>query len=139
MRQNQAGFTLVELVITLMVVATAFVLLSSAYATATRLADRNDDMLEVNAVAYEVLQRYENRLFDDLVGDETDEDDPSTTYTDFSDDIPTSVAGPTSGRIYIKSITPSLKYLFVRVNYSSSTGDQVLEYGTMAQRGGLGR
>lgn len=127
------GFSVVELAITLAVAAVAVILITSLYSTASRLVDRNDDLLAANQAAYVKLQEVENKSFDDII--------PSPTPTDFSSELPQSLPIPREAKLYISSqnASLSLKYIFVRVKYGPADNQHVVEYGDFVQKGGLGR
>ena len=132
---NEKGFTAVEMMITLFVVSAAFVLVSSIYATGTRLTDRSEDLLAANSLAFQKLQTYENRKFDDI----DDTTLPAIPEENFTTELPASLPGPKAGEVYITDISPTLKDVFVRVKYQSVSGERLVEYRSLIQIGGLGR
>ena len=142
---KEKGFTTVELIITLLVAAAAFILITTIYTSATRLSDRSDDMLTANTLAYQKLQQYENKSWDQILDTKIDPNDPSNpqNYTgdpeeDFTDTIPASLPGPKSAKVFVDK-PGSLAYILIRITYQSISGERTLEYATYIQEGGLGR
>jgi type II secretory pathway pseudopilin PulG len=131
---TQNGFTAVELLITLLLTATVITVVMRSYATISRLADRTTDLLAANSLAYQKLESYENSDFGDIPTA-----DASTPVEDFGNSLPASLAPPRQGKVYIVSQSATMKYLFVRITYRATTGDQIVEYGTLVQKSGVGR
>lgn len=135
MTKTQNGFTVVELLVTLFVVAGTFITIATTYAMLTRLADKTQDFLAANSIAHQKLQQFENEEFAYIPSGPED-----TPYEfDFADELPATLTGPREGKVFITAQTPTLKYVFVRVTYYSTGAKQVLEYGSYIQQGGLGR
>jgi prepilin-type N-terminal cleavage/methylation domain-containing protein len=131
---RQKGFSVVELLITLAVACMGVIIIGTIYATAGRLADRSTDLLAANAVAYGKLQSYENKGFANIPYT-TD----GTAVEDFSSSIPSSIPGARTGFVYVSRQSSTLKYIFIRVTYGSTSAPKVIEYGDFIQSGGLGR
>ncbi|RWZ79731.1 MAG: hypothetical protein EOT04_00520 [Candidatus Chaera renei] len=131
---KSAGFSVVEMLITLFIVTLAAVLLTNMYASATVYTDRATDLLTANALAYQKLQNYENRDFA-AIPFKLD----GTPVEDFSAELPPSLPPPHEGKVFISQQSATLKYIFVRVKYGSGGGAQTIEYGDFVQSGGLGR
>lgn len=129
------GFTVIELLITLFVVAAAFLLISTTYSMVARMTDKSEDFLSANSIAYQKLQRYENDEFTNIPSGPVD----APYEVDFGAELPSSLSGPTEAKVFITDQTPTLKYIFVRLTYHSTGIKQTLEYGSYVQQGGLGR
>ncbi len=127
------GFSIVELVITMVVAATAVALVTTLYSSATRLIDKSGDFVRANEIAYSKLQEVENKPFDSIIA--------SATPIDFTSQLPAGLPKPTEGHIYVTSMNSadSLKYVFVRVKYGQGPNEYMVEYGDFVQKGGLGR
>lgn len=134
--RKQTGFSIVELLTTLAVAILAVVIISSMYSSAGRLADRSDDLLVANSMAYGKLEKYENYQYSTLYSLAQTEDIP---VEDFSAEIPTSLPGTREGKVYITPLSDTLLYIFVRVEYGTTAVPRVVEYGDFIQKGGLGR
>lgn len=141
---KEKGFTAIEMIITLFVVAAAFVLITTMYASATRLTDRSEDLLVANSIVFQKLQQYENKAFEDIpprVPPVVPTPDSDPTEIDFTNELPESLPGPREAKIKFSAAlsSPTLKYIFISVRYQSANGQKVLEYGSLVQSGGLGR
>ena len=131
---SSAGFSVVELIATLVIAALAVILVSNMYATAGRLFDRTDDLMVANSLAYNKLEKYEGYRFEDIPF-RTDGQPQET----FDSEVPTSLPGPREGKVYITEQTSTMKYIFVRVKYGVGADEKVVEYGSLVQAGGIGR
>jgi prepilin-type N-terminal cleavage/methylation domain-containing protein len=137
MKTQQQGFSVVELLITLTVAAIAVELLFTMYSTASRLTQRSNNLLIANEIAFNKLQEWEFKEFDDII---------AGSYSvslqneyNFTSTLPASLPAPKSGELYVSDQTGSLKYIFVRVQYGSGPEQRRVEYGTLVQSGGIGR
>ncbi len=131
---QSAGFSVIEMLITLFIVTLAAVLLTNMYASATAYTDRATDLLTANSLAYQKLQNYENRDFASIPF-KLD----GTPVEDFSSQLPSSLPPPHEGKVFISQQSATLKYILVRLKYGSGGGAQTIEYGDFVQAGGLGR
>ncbi len=123
--------------ITLAVAAIAVELLFTMYSSATRLSQRSNNLLVANELAYNKLQEWEFKEFDDIaVGGYVAGVEDAYNFTST---LPSSLPSPKSGELYITSQTGSLKYIFVRVKYGTGVDQHAVEYGTLVQVGGVGR
>ena len=141
---KEKGFTAVEMIITLFVVAAAFLLISTIYSSATRLTDRSEDLLIANSIAFQKLQLFENRSFETIpprVPPVVAVADPVPTTVDFTNELPATLPAPREGTIILNNVSGSvtLKDIFIRIKYQSPTGERILEYRSLVQPGGLGR
>lgn len=135
MTKTQTGFTVVELMVTLFVVASTFIVIATTYSMVARLTDKSQDFLTANSIAHQKLQEYENEEFTNIPSGPVE----TPFENDFSSELPASLTGPREGKVFITAQTPTLKYVFVRVAYYSTGSKQILEYGSYIQQGGLSR
>lgn len=136
-RNEQSGFTVVELLITLVVIGVVF---GAFMTTFTSIQNINKKALDVNhasIAAFTKLEEYENRNYTAL---------PNTTPTgtlqeveDFSSTLDTTLEAPRTAKVYVNTSSPTLKQVVVSVEYGSGPAKRVIQYATFIQRSGLGR
>lgn len=135
MIQTQKGFTVIELLVTLFVVTSTFLVITTTYSMVARLTDKAQDFLAANSIAHQKLQQYENEEFTEIPSGPV-----GAPYEEaFTDSLPATLSGPREGKVFVTAQTPTLKYIFVRITYHSTGSKQILEYGSYVQQGGLGR
>lgn len=135
--KDQQGFSIVELLITLIVISVAF---GAFMVTFTSIQGINKIALDVNAAnqaGYAKLQEYENKDFTNLPSTS-----PSGTLVqveDFTSSLNTTIVGPRSGIVYVNSISPTLKQVVVSVKFGTGTAQRDIEFASLIQKNGLGR
>lgn len=131
------GFSIVELLITLIVIGVAFGAFVVTYTSIQNISKKAVDISSANALAFAKVQEYENKTYNNL---------PSTTPTgtlveveDFSNSLPSSFQKPRSAKVYINSISANLKQVVVTIRFGSGPTERRIEYGNFIQKNGLGR
>ena len=134
---SEGGFSVVELLITLIVIGVVFGAFTTTF---TSIQNINKKALDVNSAsvsAFSKLEEYENKNFTTL---------PTTTpggtlveVEDFSSTLNTTLEAPRVGKVYVNTISPTLRQVVVTVEYGSGPAKRVIQYATFIQRSGLGR
>lgn len=134
---NQTGFSLVELLITMIVIG---VLFGAFLVTFTSIQNINKKALDINTantIAYAKVQEYENKNFSSL---------PNTTPTntlvqveDFSSSLPNSLEYPRVATVSINTMSTSLKQVIVNIQFGSGPSQRTIQYADFIQKNGLGR
>lgn len=134
---NDRGFSVVELLITLIVVGAVFIAFSTTFAGVQNITKKGKDIAVASQHVSAKLAEYENLNFNSL---------PSTTpvdtlqeVEDFSASLPTVLEQPRSGKVYVNTKSISLKQVLVRVTFGSGPSQRFIEYVTFIQKDGLGR
>lgn len=134
--KNQSGFSAVELLVILFILSIAFIAFAGLFITIKNTNMRAKMATEANRAAFSKLQEYENKSFDDItVGNIAN----SYEVEDFSPSLSTRLNDPKSGKVFVESVTPTLKLVKVQVNYFSGIGDRPIHYSTYIQQSGVGR
>lgn len=136
-RNQQGGFTIVELLITLIVIGVVF---GAFMTTFTSIQNINKKALDVNAAsvaAFTKLEEYENQNYTLLPA--TSPNGELKEVEDFGSTLNTTLEAPRTGKVYINTISPTLKQVVVSVEYGSGGAKRVIQYATFIQRSGLGR
>jgi prepilin-type N-terminal cleavage/methylation domain-containing protein len=131
------GFTVIELLITLLVVGIVFLSFTTTFAAVSNISQKGSDIALASQAAFGKLQEYENLNYNSL---------PNTTPTgslqqveDFSASVPSNLESPRSGLVYINTSSNTLKQVVVRVTFGSGPTQRYIEYTTFIQKQGLGR
>lgn len=134
---SEGGFSVVELLITLIVIGVIFGAFTTTF---TSIQNINKKALDVNSAsvsAFSKLEEYENKNFTAL-----QTTTPSGTLVeveDFSTTLNTTLQAPRVGKVYINTISPTLRQVVVSVEFGSGPAKRVIQYATFIQRSGLGR
>lgn len=136
-KYSGGGFTVVELLITLIVVGTIFIAFTTTFAGVSNITKKGNDIATANQLAFSKLQQYENMSFTSL---------PSTSpggslqqVEDFSSSLPGVLEQPRTGIVYINTQSPTLKQVDVKVTFGSGLSQRYIEYVTFIQKNGIGR
>lgn len=137
MKQNDGGFSVVELLITLVVVGVVFIAFTTSFTSVSNISKKGADVATAGQLAYAKLQEYENLNFTSL---------PNTAPTgtlqqveDFSASLPGVLEAPRSGQVFINTSSPTLKQIDVKVTFGSGATQRYIEYVTFIQKSGAGR
>ncbi len=137
MKQNSGGFSVVELLITLVVVGVVFIAFTTSFASISNISKKGTDIATAGQLAYAKLQEYENLSFASL---------PSTApigtlqqVEDFSASLPGVLEAPRSGLVYINTSSSTLKQVDVKLTFGSGSTQRYIEYVTFIQKNGAGR
>lgn len=136
-KRDMWGFSVVELLITLIVIGVVFIAFTTSFASISNISKKGTDVATAGQLAYAKLQEYENLNFASL---------PSTAPTgtlqqveDFSASLPGILEAPRSGLVYINTSSPTLKQVDVKVAFGSGATQRYIEYVTFIQKNGSGR
>lgn len=135
--KNAGGFSVVELLITLIVVGVVFIAFTTTFASVSNISKKGSDIATASQQAYAKLQEYENLNYNSL---------PTTTPTgslqeveDFSSALPAVLEKPRVGKVYINTSSITLKQVVVRLTFGSGATQRYIEYVTFIQKNGAGR
>jgi len=131
------GFATVELLVTIVTIGIILGAFVTTFTTIQNINKKSRDIQQSNIVAFEKTQQYENTDFEDI---------PSSTsigapeeIEDFTDELPSSIASPKSAKVYVNSVSPTLKQIIIDVKYGESSAEQTIQYVDFIQRNGVGR
>lgn len=134
---KEQGFTIVELLATLIIGALYITVFFQLYGLVDRVSTDSYRLAASNQIVYEKLQEYENREFDSIsiLNGET-----PTEIEDFTSTLPSDLPDPVEAKVISAQITPTLKAVTVRATYGASgEGQRIIEYVSYIQESGLGR
>lgn len=133
---ERQGFSILELIVALFVLTTLMTTVLGIFAQVDYLSDRSSDQLRANTLAFEKIQTYENRSFDNLTAGILAN---SYQVEDFSSTLPSQLKGPKTGKVFIKDISLTLKRVDVQIVYQDRRVERTVNYSTLIQESGLGR
>lgn len=136
-KRSSGGFTVIELVITLIVVGVVFIAFSTTFAGVENISKKGSDIATASSLAFAKLETYENLDFTSL---------PTTSpagtlvqVEDFSSSLPSVLETPRVGKVYINTTSSTLKQVDVQVTFGSGASQRFIEYDTFIQKNGVGR
>lgn len=135
--KKRAGFATVELLVTLIVIGIVFGAFITTFVAIQNINKKAADIQTANAIAFAKVQEYENIPFTSLT--DTTPGGTLIEIEDFSTDIPTSLQATRVGKVYINTVSPTLKHVVISVSYGSGNTQQDIQYATFIQRNGLGQ
>jgi type II secretory pathway pseudopilin PulG len=137
LHNDSSGFAIVELLITLIIIGVAFGAFTVTFTTIQNINKKALDISEANTLAFSKVQEYENKNFNSL---------PSTTPTgslqeveDFGSSLPTKFQSPRVGKVYVNTVSTSLKQVVVTIEFGSGGDKRIVQYANFIQKNGLGR
>lgn len=129
MKTRQAGFTIVELLITIVVIAILVPMIAGMMSMIDALNDRARDRASINALVENKVEGLRSISFVGL-GDGT---------TDFTNELPDSVGSPRSATYTISSISSALKQVDIAVTFSDHGQSRTMSYKTYIGELGVGQ
>lgn len=136
-KTSEDGFSIVELLITLIIIGIAFGAFATTYTAIQNINKKAIDINIANGLAFAKMQDYENKNFTSL---------PATTPTgslqqveDFSSSLPSTLQSPRSGIVYVNTVSPTLKQVVVNITFGSGDSQRQIQYANFIQKNGLGR
>lgn len=142
--KNSLGFTVIELLITLIVVGVVFLSFTITYTGVQNITKKSTDIAVAGQIGFAKLQEYENLNFTTL------QNAPYNTATgvltkittdsyNFTASLPSVLENPRSGEVWITTFSPTLKQVIVKVIFGSGPSQRYIEYDTFIQKSGVGR
>ncbi|HTE57224.1 MAG TPA: type II secretion system protein [Verrucomicrobiae bacterium] len=137
LRDESRGFAVVELLITLIIIGVAFGAFLITFTSIQNINKKALDINRANSVAFAKIQFYENMSYTSL---------PATTPTgtlqeveDFSSSLSATLEAPRVGKVYINTLSSTLKQVVVTIEFGSGADKRIVQYADFIQKNGLGR
>jgi prepilin-type N-terminal cleavage/methylation domain-containing protein len=134
---DDSGFSIVELLITLVIIGTTFGAFMVTFTTIQNINKKSLDITAANSLAFAKVQDYENRAFASI---------PATSPTgslqiveDFSSSLPNSLEAPRVGQVFVNTVSGNLKQVVVNITFGSGDSKRLIQYADFIQSNGLGR
>lgn len=136
-KKNEAGFSVVELLITLIIIGVAFGAFVTTFTSIQNIFKKGIDINTASSLAAAKLEEYENLNFNSL---------PNTTPSgslqqveDFSASLPSTLEKPRTGIVYINTVSGTLKQVVVDIKFGSGASQRQIQYADFIQKYGIGR
>lgn len=128
--KDQSGFTLIELILTGTILASAVVTMVSLFISVEALNHRARNLTLATQIMQQQMESYRNTGYGSLpVGS-----------NDFSAALPSSLTAPRSGTANITEVDPAgLKQIDVTINYTESGKTKTVESSTLVAIRGIDR
>ena len=137
LRKDAAGIAIVELLITLIVIGTAFGAFMVTFTTIQSINKKSIDISRANSIAFAKVEEYENKSYDAITV--TSPSGSLVEVEDFSASLPGSMEAPREGKVYVNTVSDNLKQVVVDIKFGSGPGQRIIQYANFIQRNGLGR
>ena len=137
LKQDNNGFSIVELLITLIVIGVLFGAFLISFTSIQNINKKATDINVGNQLAFAKVQEYENKDFNTLPA--TNPQGSLQSVEDFSSSLPGTLESPRTGIVYINTVSPTLKQVVVNIQFGSGPSQRVIQYGNFIQKNGLGR
>lgn len=135
--KDEGGFSVLELLITLIVIGVVFGAFMTTFTSIQSINKKAIDVSGTNALAFAKVQEYENKDFSDIAT--TTPSGSLVEVEDFSSSLPTNLESPRTGKVYVNTMSPTLKQVVVDINFGSGPTQRIIQYATLIQKNGLGR
>ena len=136
-RDDSSGFSVVELLITLIIIGTAFGAFMTTFTTIQNINKKALDINKASTLAFAKVQDYENLPYTSLPA--TSPAGTLVEVEDFGSSLPTTLESPRVGKVYINSVSGTLKHIVVTIEFGSGDTKRIIQYADMIQRNGIGR
>lgn len=130
-----SGFSAIELVVMLVVLAVAFTSFASSFNTIQVVNKKAKDINIANQLAFAKVQDYENKPYTSLQA--TTPLGTLVQVEDFSASLPATLKKPRTAIVYINTVSSTLKQVVVDVRYDSGSNQHIVEYADFIQKNGL--
>lgn len=127
--KNQQGFTITELLITIVVFAILVPVFGGLISTIGSLNDQARDRATIHALVENKVESLRSISFTGL----------SDGTVDFTNELPESITAPRSATYVVTAVNPALKRIDVVVTYTDKGGPSSLEYRTFVGELGVGQ
>ena len=136
--KSSAGFTVVELLTTLVIAALYIVVFFQMYTLVDGVSADANRLAQSNQITYQKVQQYENRNFSTI---QVKNGTTLTEVEDFTSTLPAGLPAPKEAKVYTAEVTPTMKVVTVRTKYGNTLANpkRVIEYSVYIQESGLGR
>jgi prepilin-type N-terminal cleavage/methylation domain-containing protein len=126
---KQAGFTIVELIVTIVLIGLLVPAITMTITTLNLINDRARDLASVHALAENKVESLRSVSFTGL----------ANGTTTFTNELPASLATPRSATYTISAASPALKQVDVSISYNDHGQNRSISYRTYIGELGVGQ
>lgn len=135
--ETDGGFAVVELLITLIIIGVTFGAFTIAFTSIQTINKKATDVIDANQIAFSKVQEYENKSFANLQN--TTPTGTLVEVENFSSSLPTRLESPRVGKVYVNTVSPTLKQVVVTIEFGNGASTRRVQYGNFIQAQGIGR
>ncbi len=135
--ETEDGFSVVELLITLIIIGIFFGSFTLAFTSIQGINKKANDVIDANQIAFSKMQEYENKSFTSITT--TTPIGSLVEVENFSSSLPTKLEAPRTGKVYVNTLSPTLKQVIITVEFGSGSAIRRVQYGNFIQAQGIGR
>lgn len=128
-KNDELGFTLVEVIISIMAVALFIFAFNTIYTTQIYINQRGRDTSVVNSFVETKIESLRSKGFLGL----------SNGETDISNELPSELGTPRSASLNISEVNSATKKIVINVNYTQQGQDQNISYTSYIGELGVGQ
>ena len=128
-KDSEIGFTIPELLITLLVGAIFVTTLNSVVISQSFLAERNQDLILANSFVEGKVESLRSKGFNDL----------SDGTTNITSELPAELKSPRSGSLVISSDSSAIKRAVISISYNEEGKTRSYSYTTLIGELGVGQ
>lgn len=137
LNKNQSGFSIVELLITLIIIGVTFGAFMVVFTTIQSINKKAIDVSDANQLAFEKMQEYENKQFGNIPT--TSPANSLIEVEDFSSTLPNTFEKPRTAKVYVNTYSSTLKQVVVNIDFGSGDSARKIQYANFIQYNGQGR
>ncbi len=135
--KESEGFSIVELLITLIIIGVAFGSFMVSFTSIQNINKKALDIAKANSIAFAKMEEYENKTFDSITA--TSPTGTLVEVENFGSTLPTTLESPRVGKVYINTVSSTLKQIVVTIEFGSGASIRRIQYANFIQRNGIGR
>lgn len=129
MQHKQAGFTIVELIVTIVLIGLLIPAIVMTITALDTINDRARDLSSVHALAENKAESLRSISFTGL----------ANGTVSFTNELPSSLASPRAASYTITSATPALKQVDIHISYNDHGQNRTIDYRTYIGELGVGQ
>ena len=126
------GFSAIELMVMIVVLAITLTAFASSFNTITQVNKKSQNMNTASNLAYSKLQEYQNKYFDQVGGDTAK--DEFTVVEDFSNSFPATFNAPKTASVQVSNPSNDYKQILVSVIYGKGENLRKVTYSDFIRR-----
>lgn len=127
--KNNSGFTIVELLVTIVVGVLFTIALGLIVSTHTHISQQNLDLATANSFAEQKIEELRSKGFLSL----------NTGSTNITNELPSQLASPRSGTLVISDQSTGLKKIELAITYNDQGKAKTYQYSTYVGELGVGQ
>lgn len=130
MKRDEGGFTLIELIVTIVVTGLIIIAITTLFITIERTQHRTQLLETATRAGEQQIEALRNNNYNSLTAGST---------IDFTDDLPASLPSPRSGTVAVSEPTEGVKRVDVTVSYRDGSKTKDIKLSSLIGQLGIGQ